>query len=217
MAGPSLRADPPGPLAAGPIRAGFRRRSGRPAAWRCRNSRTQAAGCASSARIPTAHPLRTPSGKVEIFSQTIAGFDEPDCPGHPTWLPRSEPARRLRAAPSGRQPAHHPPAQPARFRRPQRRGQAPRPRGGAHASRRRGGARHRRRRHRPPVQRSRRLPRRRAPHRRHPPRRRAAADRRLVRPGRSRRTKRRSACTATRTSSPATSAPPASPRAAPAS
>jgi biotin/methionine sulfoxide reductase len=35
---------------------------------------------------PAASPLPTPSGKLEIFSQTIASFDEPDCPGHPTWL-----------------------------------------------------------------------------------------------------------------------------------
>ena len=35
---------------------------------------------------PEASPLPTPSGKLEIFSATIAGFDEPDCPGHPTWL-----------------------------------------------------------------------------------------------------------------------------------
>ena len=35
---------------------------------------------------PEGHPLPTPSGKIEIFSETIAGFQEPDCPGHPTWL-----------------------------------------------------------------------------------------------------------------------------------
>ncbi|MCB8881124.1 molybdopterin guanine dinucleotide-containing S/N-oxide reductase [Acidisoma cellulosilytica] len=36
---------------------------------------------------PVAHPLKTPSGRIEIFSARIAGFEEPDCPGHPTWLP----------------------------------------------------------------------------------------------------------------------------------
>ena len=36
---------------------------------------------------PDAKPLRTPSGKLEIHSETIAGFNEADCPGHPTWLP----------------------------------------------------------------------------------------------------------------------------------
>lgn len=35
---------------------------------------------------PDASPLPTPSGKLEIFSETIAGFGEADCPGHPTWL-----------------------------------------------------------------------------------------------------------------------------------
>ncbi|CAN5117751.1 molybdopterin guanine dinucleotide-containing S/N-oxide reductase [soil metagenome] len=35
---------------------------------------------------PDARPLPTPSGKLEIFSETIAGFGEADCPGHPTWL-----------------------------------------------------------------------------------------------------------------------------------
>ncbi len=35
---------------------------------------------------PAAHPLRTPSGKLEIHSAKIAGFGEADCPGHPAWL-----------------------------------------------------------------------------------------------------------------------------------
>jgi biotin/methionine sulfoxide reductase len=35
---------------------------------------------------PLGNPLKTPSGKIEIFSQTIAGFNYDDCPGHPTWL-----------------------------------------------------------------------------------------------------------------------------------
>jgi biotin/methionine sulfoxide reductase len=41
-------------------------------------------------RDPAAAPLPTPSGKIEIASQTIASFDYEDCPGHPTWLPPSE-------------------------------------------------------------------------------------------------------------------------------
>jgi biotin/methionine sulfoxide reductase len=36
-------------------------------------------------RDPEAHPLRTPSGKIEIFSARIAGFGLPDCPGWPVW------------------------------------------------------------------------------------------------------------------------------------
>jgi biotin/methionine sulfoxide reductase len=36
---------------------------------------------------PKHRPLPTPSGKIEIFSQTVADFGYVDCPGHPTWLP----------------------------------------------------------------------------------------------------------------------------------
>ena len=39
---------------------------------------------------PEAAPLATPSGRVELFSSTIAGFGEASCPGHPTWLARSD-------------------------------------------------------------------------------------------------------------------------------
>jgi len=46
---------------------------------------------------PAANPLRTPSGKIEIFSETIAGFGYADCPGHPAWI---EPAEWLGAATS---------------------------------------------------------------------------------------------------------------------
>lgn len=35
---------------------------------------------------PAAHPLPTPSGKIEIASQRVAGFGYADCPGHPVWL-----------------------------------------------------------------------------------------------------------------------------------
>lgn len=41
-------------------------------------------------RNPAAAPLPTPSGRIEIASETIAGFNYPDCPGHPTWLPPVE-------------------------------------------------------------------------------------------------------------------------------
>jgi biotin/methionine sulfoxide reductase len=34
---------------------------------------------------PEAHPLKTPSGRIEIFSERIAGFGYDDCPGHPVW------------------------------------------------------------------------------------------------------------------------------------
>jgi biotin/methionine sulfoxide reductase len=35
---------------------------------------------------PEQHPLRTPSGRIEIYSATIDGFGYEDCPGHPVWL-----------------------------------------------------------------------------------------------------------------------------------
>jgi biotin/methionine sulfoxide reductase len=34
---------------------------------------------------PQAAPLATPSGRIEIFSETIAGFGYDECPGHPCW------------------------------------------------------------------------------------------------------------------------------------
>jgi biotin/methionine sulfoxide reductase len=42
---------------------------------------------------PIGHALRTPSGKIEIVSETVAGFGEADCPGHPAWLPPEEAPR----------------------------------------------------------------------------------------------------------------------------
>ena len=35
---------------------------------------------------PVNNPLLTPSGKIEIFSQTVSNFNYDDCPGHPVWL-----------------------------------------------------------------------------------------------------------------------------------
>ncbi|MEL0020469.1 MAG: molybdopterin guanine dinucleotide-containing S/N-oxide reductase [Rickettsiales bacterium] len=39
---------------------------------------------------PEKHPRDTPSGKIEIFSETIHGFGYEDCPGHATWMEPSE-------------------------------------------------------------------------------------------------------------------------------
>jgi biotin/methionine sulfoxide reductase len=39
---------------------------------------------------PEAAPLATPSGKIEIFSSSVASFGYPDCPGHPVWLEPDE-------------------------------------------------------------------------------------------------------------------------------
>ncbi|MEI8153698.1 MAG: molybdopterin-dependent oxidoreductase, partial [Hyphomicrobiales bacterium] len=54
-------------------------------------------------RDPKASPLGTPSGKIEIFSSTIAGFDYDDCPGHPTWM---EPSEWLGSSLTARHPLH---------------------------------------------------------------------------------------------------------------
>jgi biotin/methionine sulfoxide reductase len=35
---------------------------------------------------PEGSALGTPSGKIELFSETVAGFGYEDCPGHPAWL-----------------------------------------------------------------------------------------------------------------------------------
>jgi biotin/methionine sulfoxide reductase len=40
---------------------------------------------------PEGARLATPSGRIEIFSETIAGFGYQDCPGHPVFMPTTEP------------------------------------------------------------------------------------------------------------------------------
>ncbi|ADU71880.1 molybdopterin-dependent oxidoreductase [Pantoea sp. At-9b] len=41
---------------------------------------------------PDASPLPTPSGKIEIYSATIASFAYENCPGHPVWrAPQQQP------------------------------------------------------------------------------------------------------------------------------
>ena len=39
---------------------------------------------------PDKHPLATPSGKIEIYSETIASFGYDDCPPHPMWIEPQE-------------------------------------------------------------------------------------------------------------------------------
>ena len=53
-------------------------------------------------RDPEANPLSTPSGRIEIFSDKIAGFLT-DCPGHPVWL---EPYEWLGAPHADTYPLH---------------------------------------------------------------------------------------------------------------
>jgi biotin/methionine sulfoxide reductase len=45
---------------------------------------------ASFRQDPETYPLRTPSGRIELHSETIAGFGYDDCPGHPVWLAPEE-------------------------------------------------------------------------------------------------------------------------------
>jgi biotin/methionine sulfoxide reductase len=59
---------------------------------------------------PVGHRLETPSGRIEIFSETLAGFGDADCPGHPTWLAPDEWLGSPRAA---RFPLHLLTTQPA--------------------------------------------------------------------------------------------------------
>ncbi|MGV0912183.1 molybdopterin-dependent oxidoreductase [Martelella sp. FOR1707] len=39
---------------------------------------------------PVTHKRPTPSGKIELFSKQIAGFDLSDCRGHASWFPPAE-------------------------------------------------------------------------------------------------------------------------------
>jgi len=41
-------------------------------------------------RDPDANPLKTPSGRIEIFSQRIAGFNYAECSAHPSWIEPTE-------------------------------------------------------------------------------------------------------------------------------
>ncbi len=65
---------------------------------------------ADFAADPEAHPLDTPSGKVELFSETIASFGYDDCPGHPVWF---APREWLGAPAAAQYPLHLLSYQPA--------------------------------------------------------------------------------------------------------
>lgn len=41
-------------------------------------------------RDPERYPLKTPSGRIELYSDTIRTFGYDDCPPHPAWLPPKE-------------------------------------------------------------------------------------------------------------------------------
>ena len=59
---------------------------------------------------PDAHKLKTPSGRIELFSATIDGFGYDDCPGHAVWL---EPEEWLGGTRAERFPLHLIANQPA--------------------------------------------------------------------------------------------------------
>lgn len=52
---------------------------------------------------PSAAPIPTPSGRIELFSPTIDGFGYDDCAGHPSWY---EPFERLGTPAAERWPLH---------------------------------------------------------------------------------------------------------------
>jgi biotin/methionine sulfoxide reductase len=60
---------------------------------------------------PAANPLRTPSGRIELFSEQIASFGLADCPGHPVWR---EPFEWLGSPAAREYPLHLISDQPAR-------------------------------------------------------------------------------------------------------
>jgi biotin/methionine sulfoxide reductase len=59
---------------------------------------------------PAANPLNTPSGKIELASETIASFGYAECPGHPVWI---APKEWLGAEAARRYPLHLLSFQPA--------------------------------------------------------------------------------------------------------
>ncbi|AOB32450.1 biotin transporter BioY [Bordetella sp. H567] len=61
-------------------------------------------------RDPRAHRLQTPSGRIELYSERVAGFGYDDCPGHPAWL---APAEWLGADAARHRPLHLVSSQPA--------------------------------------------------------------------------------------------------------
>ena len=85
-------------------------RSGGTGGCASRSRRTASSCSPISAPIPRRTPSATPSGRIEIFSETVAGFGYDDCPGHPAWI---EPREWLGAPLAARFPLHLVSNQPA--------------------------------------------------------------------------------------------------------
>lgn len=75
--------------------------------WPARPERTMFEDFRKDAK---AHPLKTPSGKIELFSAGIASWDDPDQPGHAVW---HEPSEWLGGAMTEQYPLHVVSNQPA--------------------------------------------------------------------------------------------------------
>jgi biotin/methionine sulfoxide reductase len=71
---------------------------------------TPAVPFAAFAADPQAAPLNTPSGRIELFSATVAGYGYDDCPGHPVWR---APREMLGTARAEQYPLHLLSSQPA--------------------------------------------------------------------------------------------------------
>ncbi|PXY29414.1 molybdopterin oxidoreductase [Prauserella coralliicola] len=54
--------------------------------WRLPSAGEQPTPFAAFRADPRRRPLHTPSGRIELFSSTVAAFGYADCPGHPVWL-----------------------------------------------------------------------------------------------------------------------------------
>lgn len=52
---------------------------------------------------PDAAPLKTPSGRIELFSERVAAMGDPEQPGHPHW---ADPEEWLGSRRAGRHPIH---------------------------------------------------------------------------------------------------------------
>ena len=191
LAAPSLRAAAATAPAPTPRRCRTSIRSGNTAIWKFPPPAEEYVMFGDFRADPEKHKLRTPSGKIELYSEKIAGFGYDDCPPHPTWI---EPWEWLGGKDAKTYPLHLVSSQPRDRLHSQmdcgpvsaaRQGRGPR--GDHDQSGGRESARHQGRRRGARAQRARRVPRRRHRQRHHQRRRGEAVLRRLVRSGRRRR------------------------------